>query len=178
MTASGHGGMNVEIEVGREVRRVADQLRAVDKTLPTKLRRELRGAAKAGVQRVKREAKALPAKGRRGGTGEHPHRPRQLRRTVARGVRVRASTKTGMRIITAMPDTEQSVIPRGLDSRTRHAGGGWRHPVFGNRDVWVAQTGGSWFLEPLAEEQPQVMRNIRDVLDKAAEQVAKAGGTG
>ncbi|TQN30616.1 hypothetical protein FHX37_0498 [Haloactinospora alba] len=167
----------LEVEVGREVARVAKELRAVDKKLPTKFRAELRKAGKSGADRVKSEVKSLPVKGVSGGTSAHPHKRRQLRRRVARGVRVRASTKQGMRIVTAMPEAEQSVIPRGLDSATRHRGGGWRHPVFGNRDVWVDQTGGSWFLEPLGEMQPDVQANVRRVLDDAAEQVAAAGGS-
>ncbi|MEV2277705.1 hypothetical protein AB0I72_19175 [Nocardiopsis sp. NPDC049922] len=174
--------LDVEIQLGREVARVAAQLRQIDAKLPTKLRSELRKAAKVGVQRVKREAKGLPSAGKRGGTAKHPHKPKQLRRTVARGVRARASTKMGMRIITAMPDAEQSVIPRGLDSRTRHRDGGWRHPIFPRKGTdradwrWVDQKGGSWFMEPLGEMQPEVQANLRKVLDDAAAQVAAAGG--
>ncbi|GAA1766207.1 hypothetical protein [Streptomonospora arabica] len=170
----GGQGFGIEIETGREVARVAAELRAIDKKAPTRFRAELRKAAAAGVKKVKSEVKQVPAKGAGGGTKQHPHKRGQLRRTVARGVRARASTKSGLRIVTAMPEPNQKVIPRALDSRIRQ--GGWRHPVFGNREAWATQTtGGSWFLEPLGEMRSQVLGNVRKVLDGAAEQVAKAG---
>ncbi|WP_304452911.1 hypothetical protein [Nocardiopsis sp. YSL2] len=167
------GAPSLEFELGREVTRVAAKLRDVDAKLPTKLRSKLRKAAGVGVKRVKGEVRRMPVSGRHGSTG--------LRRRVARGVRARASTKSGMRIVTSMPESAESIIPRGLDSRTRHADGGWRHPVFAPKGTprtewtWVDQKGGDWFVRPLSEMQPQVTAEIRKVLDEAAAEVASAG---
>ncbi|WP_152471678.1 hypothetical protein [Nocardiopsis gilva] len=149
---------------------MAARLRAVDRKLPTKLRRELRKSVRPAVRKVKRKVRALPVKGVRGGTKKHPHTRRQLRRKVARGVRVQASTRTGVRIVTSMPTRDEAVLPRGLDSQTRT--GGWRHPVFGRRDTWAESDGGSWFIEPIADERDEIARDVRGVLKDAAGWVA------
>jgi len=52
---------------------------------------------------------------------------------------------------------------------------GFRHPVYGNRDVWVQQRGGSWFKEPIAEEGDFIERKLTDVLEDMAENIASAG---
>lgn len=163
---------SVEFELGREVTRVAAQLREIDKKLPTQLRAKLRKAAATGVRTVKAQVRSMPVSGRHGTTG--------LRRRVARGVRAQASTRTGLRIVTSMPSNAEGVIPRGLDSRT--GSGGWRHPVFARSGVprsdwkWVEQSGGDWFVRPLALMHPQVQAEVRKVLDEAAETIRKAGG--
>jgi len=44
--------------------------------------------------------------------------------------------------------------------------GSWRHPVFGNREVWVAQSSRfMWFDRPLLLAGPLVRREIKKVLD-------------
>jgi hypothetical protein len=63
-----------------------------------------------------------------------------------------------------MADPTEAALPRGMDNGTR----GWRHPVFGNRDNWVHQRGGSWFREPIASNHDQVERKLTDVLEDAA----------
>jgi len=167
--------MEVRLVARDEVQEVADRLRRVDRRLAVQLRGALRRAARRGVKRAKAEARGLPAKGAPGGTLQHPHRARQLRRTVARGVR--AQVRAGgarmptARIITSMPDESQAALPLGLDSGPR----GWRHPVFGDRDVWVRQPGFSWFREPLAEEAPAIADDMRQVLGDTAQWIADAG---
>jgi hypothetical protein len=46
----------------------------------------------------------------------------------------------------------------------------WRHPVFGNRNVWVPQTGSPWFYPTLRAHTPAfrqaIVQAIRDTLDK------------
>ena len=166
----------IEVAVGREIHAVAAQLRAVDKTLPTKFRAAMRKTAATAIKRVKTAARTLPAAGRRGGTAAHPHKPRQLRRAVARGVRAQAATGgrrgAGLRIVTSMPLPAQAMLPRGLDTP-----GGWRHPVFGDREDWVDQPGHSWFREPIAKEHPATKKAVLDLLAQARDQIASAGAS-
>lgn len=167
--------MEVRVVSGDEIRRTADRLRQVDKKLPGQLRKELRKAALPAVKRVKAEVRSMPAAGVRGGTSRHPHKARQLRRTIARGVRIQASTGgkrgAGLRIATVMPTSKQAMLPRGLDAGEK----GFRHPVFGNRDMWVTQPGGSWFREPLAHEFPDVRGRIQRLLEETDKWIADAG---
>ncbi|MFF8768492.1 hypothetical protein ACF07Q_28590 [Nocardiopsis dassonvillei] len=172
MTQSG-GDLGVTLVSGREIKRVADRLREIDKKAPNRLRKELRAVARDGAKDVKGRARKLPAKGARGGTTKHPHKRRQLRRQVAKGVKVQASTGgrrgAGLRIVTTMPTKEEALLPRGLDSQ-------WRHPVFGDKEKWVEQDGSSWFREPLAGQRPEIDRRIRGVIEGFVQEIASAGG--
>jgi len=171
----------VDVGVGPEIKRVADELRAIDKKLPTKFRAQMRKTAAAGVRRAKTEARSMPVAGVRGGTRSAPHKPKQLRRMVARGVRVRASSGgrygVGLRIVTSMPLPSQAMLPRGLDSSDpgHPSRKGWRHPLFGDTETWVDQPGGSWFRAPIAEEHGPMGKALMDLLEAAAAQVAAAG---
>lgn len=75
-------------------------------------------------------------------------------------VRVRTVGNTvGVRIVTTTTDT------RGTNA------GRIRHPVFGNRDVWVTQEderAKGWFSDTLANSAPQVQRAMMGVLADVA----------
>lgn len=168
--------MDVRVVSGPEIQRTAERLRQVDKKLPTRLRKELRKAAQPAVQAAKAEARSLPSRGVKGGTSRHPHRRNQLRRRLARSVRVQAATGgrrgAGLRIVTAMPTASEALLPRGFDSGSK----GFRHPVFGNRDVWVRQPGASWFRQPIGRQSHEVRARVARVIDETAQWIAQAGG--
>lgn len=152
------------VRLGDEWRRTAIALREVDKSLPSKLRQALIDAARPAAEDAKRRVRALPVKGR-GRTG--------LRARVARGVEIQAGVARGLgvRIVTGMKDPDERKLPLYLDDPR-----GWRHPVFGNRSIWVHQsTGGSWFRATIAEHRPQMARDLQQVLEDAAETIARAG---
>ncbi len=157
--------VRVHIVSGPEFRNAAAALRAVDTQLPTQLRTRMRQAIQPAVARAKEKVRSLPVSGQAGTTG--------LRRRVAAGTRIQASTgrNARLRVITSMADPDEAVIPRGLDSAA-----GWRHPVFGNQDVWVTQrpqrTG--WFTETLADGRDEVQRGLEDALEWAAEFVDRS----
>lgn len=154
------------IVAGPEFTRVANALRDVDSRLPTEFRKKLKDIAKPAVADVKSRVRALNLPGGpAGSTG--------LRRRVARGVstRVGVGRNASLRITTSMERPNESVIPRGMDTPR-----GWRHPVFGNSDNWVAQPGLSWFREPLSSYQDDFERGLTDALQWAAETIADAGG--
>lgn len=83
-----------------------------------------------------------------------------LRASIAKGVRIenRSSGKrAGVRVLSrtsALP-ADQKYLPRHMNR------GKWRHPVFGNRDVWVEQTfTPGWFNKPIQEHRPAVREAI------------------
>lgn len=106
---------------------------------------------------VQRAAMSLPARGTKH-TG--------LRGRLAAGVRAQTNGQH-VRITSSMADPSEAALPRGMDNGTR----GWRHPVFGNRNVWVQQRGGSWFRGPIAGNHDQVERRLNDVLEEAARRI-------
>lgn len=155
----------VVLTAGEEFHRVANALREVDASLPAQFRKELKRAVKPLVAEAKRRVRSMPVSGRSGHTG--------LRRRVARGVRVLASTgaTARLRVITVMEDQDEAIIPRGLD---RHEG--WRHPVFGRGSVWQTHAPGSWFTDTFQDGHDEIERGLHDVLEDAANKIARAGG--
>jgi hypothetical protein len=154
---------------GPEIRRVATALRDIDKALPAKLRKDLKAAAKPLVLQAKANAKAIPV--------ATPDR-RRLRKRIATGVGIQASSgkRTRIRITTRMPDSASAVIPRGLASPN-----GFRHPVFGNTNLWVVQTAArqnDWFMSAMDGGREEAMRNINRTLQEARDYIESMGGQG
>lgn len=154
----------VKVIPGKEWTRVANELRAIQATFPTQLRKELRDAAKPLVDEAKAEAKNLST-GNKGSTG--------LRKRVAAGVRAKAGVGENayLRIVTSMQDSREAAIPRGFDMPR-----GWKHPVFGMRDTWVQQSGSTWFRETMARGQKPLEERLKKVMDEAVAKIAALGG--
>lgn len=156
-------GLNLEIITGRELRRVAVALRKIDVQLPVKLRAELRADAAPMVAEAKQAALSIDVN-----KADKHH----LRRMVSRGVGVKVLTgkSAGIRIVTKVPTNSEFIIPRGLDSDK-----GWRHPVFGNREIWVTQhskTPSHWFMDSMQRGAVRTIRNVQKTVEAAAEYVA------
>lgn len=150
----------VYVDMGPEWRTVRAALERESSSASRKLTAALEEAAGPIIAKVQREALSLPAHGKKH-TG--------LRDRLASGVRVQPSGRSVRIVATAEPG--EQALPRGMDNGPR----GWRHPVYGNRNVWVQQRGGSWFREPIAEEGDTVERQLTDVLEEMAQNIANAG---
>jgi len=146
---------------GSDWRRVSRALENANKSIPDKIRVELRETADPLVRRAQRKVLSFPTYG-----PVHTG----LRGRVASGVDSKV-TRTGVLVTTSMNKKSEAGIPLGMDTSR-----GWRHPVFGNRSVWVTQhTGGDWFRSTMVEGKPEFERRIRDVLENAARTVDAAG---
>lgn len=151
------------IVAGPEFGNVVKALDLVDHDMPGKFREELRAAADPLAQKARNAVLALPTYGRKH-TG--------LRARVAAGVSVATGGPSLVRIETSMPEPDEAMLPRGLDNGPK----GWRHPVYGNRNVWVQQRGYSWFRSTIADGQPELEKDLQGVLDDAADTIDRAGG--
>lgn len=148
------------VTTGSEWRRVRDRLRAEEIGANRGFSQALRKALKPIMADVRAQALALPARGRKS-TG--------LRRSLARNVQGEVNG-THVRIAAGSRPGEEA-LPRGMDS----GAAGWRHPVYGNRDVWVHQRGGSWFREPIGRHSEDVERQLTNVIEDMAQNIAAAG---
>jgi len=67
----------------------------------------------------------------------------------------------------------QRKLPRRWDNP-----GGWRHPVYGNRNVWVHQTGNPYFRTTITANRGQVTGSVITAMTVAAEKITHPeGGT-
>jgi hypothetical protein len=150
-----------EVELGPDWYLVPDQLDQENDRAEELLGIALRDAMAPILADVRQEALQLPSHGTKH-TG--------LRARLAAGVDTEQYGKSRIRVV-ARAEPGEEALPRGMDSGIR----GWRHPVYGNKEVWVTQRGGSWFREPIAEHGEFIERQLGDVVDHMAERVAVRG---
>lgn len=152
----------VWVEMGPEWRTVRAALEREGSSASRKLTDAIEDAAGPIIAKVQQAALSLPAHGAKH-TG--------LRGRLAAGVRAQPTAGKSVRIVATAVDPTETGLPRGMDNGPR----GFRHPVYGNRDVWVQQRGGSWFKEPIAEEGDMIERRLTNVLEQMADNIANAG---
>lgn len=144
--------------------RGADEFLRLSKALKAAGRGDLRKALTAGI---KKAAKPLIGKSRDEARARLPQRG-GLAAVVAKApqrVQVRTGAKTaGVRIV---------VGGKGGAARGANAGV-IRHPVFGNRGVWVSQkVRPGWFEDPMNDGAPIVRPEIERAMEDVAEQVVR-----
>lgn len=142
--------------------RVSAALSDAEGSLPDGIRKELSGVAQRLANIARRAVLEEPT---------HTDRHTGLRAQVSSGVSV-VETPEGVTVNTSMPESDEAIIPRGLDNRT-----GWRHPIFGNREgKWVVQHGAfSWFLDSMQGGRSDAEQNLERLLNETAEKIAAAG---
>ncbi|HEX3778439.1 MAG TPA: hypothetical protein VHX38_02145 [Pseudonocardiaceae bacterium] len=124
--------------------------------------------SRGGGQKQRREHKASKARTenarqralKRGGS---------LREAAARTVKLKVTTR-GIQIISdskAMPQKQQT-LPKRLDSPK-----GWRHPVFGNREVWVTEKGKPWFGATIQKYAPDFRAAVVDAMELTRDAIEK-----
>lgn len=161
---------DIQLVAGPELRRVANALRKLDRTLTTQFRKDLKLATKPMVAEAKKNAKSIPV-GRPS--------PNKLRRSIARGVVAQSSTGRlpRVRIVVKMADESRAIIPRGLDSPPK----GFRHPVFGKSEQWVVQkphTSKRWFMDAMQGGRNDAINAINRTLADARDYIASQGEQG
>lgn len=109
-------------------------------------------------------------------TGGLPHAGEGLRQAVAAQVEsiVRTSgPRAGARIRAGKPAVRGfRNAPARLNSLR-----GWRHPVFGDYDTWVHQTGApDWFDGTLRRLRPALRAAAEKALDKRAQRISRRSG--
>jgi len=149
-----------------------DALRVLAKTLKQhsdgkRLRRELNRNLKSAIEPIKDKAKSnllsIASSGRPHGT--------VLREAVAKELKVQVATgrRAGVKLRVRKRNMPRAFTnaPKALNNPK-----GWRHPVLGDTDVWVAQTAQptEWFDS--AHRDDGMRRQVRDAVQQAMETVA------
>lgn len=146
-----------------EVRGAEDFLRlskALKHAGRTELRKELTSSLKRTARPLigKTRAEALRRLPKRGGLA------RQVAKEPQR-IQVRTGARTaGVRVVVGKRAGGAQAANRGFI----------RHPVFGNRDVWVTQSvPPGWFDDTLRDSAPEVRRGLERAIETVAEQVVR-----
>jgi hypothetical protein len=153
----------------REFSRLQRELKDFDRKLATAVRRELRDAAKDVASHVAREVRDTPP------PNDNPRVTAGTRDRIAAGVGVRISTGAGKKggdvaIVAsskALPAERKRMVQ--LYNRDRP----WRHPVFGNRDVWQVQRGAPYFDKTILERAGDLRAAVERAMKRAADALAR-----
>lgn len=157
----------------RRMRELGVQLRGTDKVLRLELQAAARAAALPIVNDVKAAVLAIPVTGGGGGGSfaraaaakRTPKGGHGLRNTIASatGMQIRTTGRlSGVRIrinVSKLPPDQQS-LPWALDSPT-----GWRHPVFGDSNVWVRQRGHPYFEVTIRKHHAAARAKVEAAMD-------------
>lgn len=161
----GDPDIGFNIITGPEWERVVAALSRVDETMQAHLREAIEGDAETLADVARGRVLGLPTPRNAGHTG--------LRVKVAEGVHVERQGTGGVRISTSMPTASEGIIPRGLDNKAK----GWRHPLFGDKNHWFSNPGYDWFISTFAHSEKLIEKDLQDVLERAAKDIADAGGS-
>ncbi|MEV6737874.1 hypothetical protein AB0N14_13465 [Streptomyces sp. NPDC051104] len=157
--------MSIRLQDGGDLRRISRELRRMDdKEVKKRFRTELRAAAKPLVPKVRAAIRQIPSK--RG------YSPDGLRGALSKATKLEVKT-TGKQAGVAirvdgrkMPSHMKS-LPSMVEGKKR-----FRHPVFGNRNVWVTQTSHPYFYSALRMAGPVARRAVNRVLDGISKDIS------
>lgn len=148
-----------------DLRRISRELRAMDdKKLKAKFRRELRKAATPLVPKVRASIRSIPSK--------QAYSPDGLRGSLSRATRVEVKTTgreagVAIRVDGRKMPAHMKSLPSMVEGKKR-----WRHPVFGNRDVWVDQPKQPYFYNVVRAAGPLARRAVGRVLDDISKEIS------
>lgn len=180
-------GIGVKVANAQAYRQLAKDLRKAGRTdLRKALRKRIAEAGKPVLDDVKAAVRDLPVTSRGGGTSQRrkynvgrattdraktsaARRHAGLRATIASATKLQITAK-GVRFVvqsSKLPADQQS-LPRHLDSEK-----GWRHPVFGDRDVWVHQQGRPYFAVTIKKKGPAFRAAILEGMEEIRRQIER-----
>ncbi|KAB8162920.1 hypothetical protein FH609_004115 [Streptomyces sp. 3MP-14] len=138
--------------------------------------KELRRELAANLRNELKPAAALAKSGIMAMSSAGPGTSPALRSSIAK--KIRPEVKLGGRWSGARVKAFKTPGARGFRNapkRTNRAKG-WRHPLFGNRDVWIQQRGREqWFDRALEGRQAQYRRAVLDAMEQMAARIAGRG---
>ena len=142
-----------------ELRLEGEALKALQRKLKEIDRADWRRELNKGLREA---AKDLPKEAQRAALSNLPASGRLNVRVAARPVKMSVASG-GVRIRYTRTD------PRMYEQ------GRLRHPVYGNREVWVTQKiKAGWFSERMLREAPEIRKEMIAVMNRIAEKIARA----
>lgn len=162
--------LDVRIKGANDLRHMADLLRKADREdLGRGLGKAIRRAAEPTLRDVRESAKNIKTTGIRKPGARRPF----VRVMPAKGTRAKIAESVTARVSVFAEDPrvqfrtgrglppELAAMPRKFDQP-----GTFRHPVMGNREVWVSQRGDPWFWEPIKDN----LKTFRAEIDRALDE--------
>ena len=145
---AGGGGEFVRVEPDpRQLKHILDGVKAFSPKLATNLRRELRKASDDAIKDM------------RGVLGSGP-----IGNAIGRGIRTQvqsSKSRQGIRIV----QTDTHPLAKAFNKAV------FRHPVFGNRENWVSQSGRPYFGSVISKHRNAIQDAVQRALDDAVREI-------
>lgn len=155
----------IELRHGRDLTRIVRELRRMDdREVVKRFRRELRTAAAPLVPAVRASIRAIPSK--------RPYTADGLRGQMSRatGLQLKTTGRQASAVIRVdgrkMPTRAKSV-----QSYVEGVKSPWRHPVYGNREVWVRQEPHPYFYKVMTAAGPRARLAVNRVMDQISRDI-------
>ncbi|WAZ20164.1 hypothetical protein STRCI_001263 [Streptomyces cinnabarinus] len=157
--------IDVELRGGADLARISRALRDMDNPEVVKrFRRELREAAKPLVPQVRASIQAIPSRTGKG----------TLRAEMSRATRIEVrTTGRNANVAIRVDGRKMPTSKRSLQAYMEGTKRPWRHPVFGNREVWVRQEPKPYFFRVVAPAAgPRSRAAVNRVLDSIDREIS------
>lgn len=164
-------GVEFGIDKGSEWDRVISVLADTNAEFAKQTKEAVSRMVDPWVAQAEADVASTPIKG----IGKQSGLRREVAASVSKAVNGTADFFT-VEVTSSLPpgvgEENEAIIPLGMDRVS-----GWRHPVFGHRNVWVQQTSlrPKWFSGAFDDHHDEVEREIADKLDAARDRIAAAG---
>lgn len=160
--------LDVEIRAD-ELRALLQQMRRLENAKPLKkeLGQAMRAAGKPMLKSVRAGVLATPST--RSVRKKKGHVQGELRRNIAKAAKIQV--RTGGRGAGVVIRIDPRKMPAGKNNLPGYLDGRppfdrWRHPVFGNSDVFVTQRSHPFFLQAIQPHMGEATRQIDEALNK------------
>jgi hypothetical protein len=169
--------LDIQVKGANNLREMAIQLRKADREdLGKELTKAVKRAAEPTLRDVRDSAKGINTTGVRKPGAKRPF----VRVMPAKGTRAKIAGEVNFAVsVLAENPRVQFRAGRGLPAdlkampRKFDNPGTFRHPVMGNRDVWVSQTGDPWFFEPIRANLKTFRAEIDVALDNTRQMLER-----
>ena len=183
-----------------EFRRAAEALRGADKTVMSEVGKSMRAVARPVVAQIRAEVRSSKGESPKGvhaseverqlhvlslagkrGVALSERQVRSVQKRIAKMTSLResiasasgASVSAGekkvelaFKVRASQLPASQRKLPRRWDQEN-----GWRHPVFGNRNVWVSQRGHPYFRKTVYRSKDELKAGVLDAMDVAGRKI-------
>lgn len=166
--------LEIQIRGADRLDETVDRLRQANRTdLLRAMDRGIRKRTKPTVRDIKESAENITTRGIRKPGAKRPY----LAGSPSRGTRKKIAGAVSAVVSTAGEEAKvtfrESLTRAGVGNLPRRLDepGIFRHPVQGNTDVWVGQTGDPWFFAPIKKNLPGIRAGIEEESQLALEKL-------
>lgn len=158
-------GRPIELDVEtREFVELSQHLAKFAPELRKQMRKRLTTAARPAVKAVRAEVRSAPTAG---------GQSRGLRAGIAKGIRTDLSDRGNRFVGLRIRATSSGLSASQKGMQRKYNLPSFRHPVFGDRSVWVEQAGHPYFYEPIRKHHPAMRAAFEAAVAEAVAEIAR-----